>query len=69
MQALAASNENSLSSTTEVTAKGNKVIAQVVQIQKKLWSFYSEFRREMASIKKLQKTKIDDAANQIKFSR
>jgi len=69
LQALAASNENSLSSTTEVTAKVNKVNAQVVQIQKKLRSFNSEFRREMASIKKLQKTKIDDAANQIKFSR
>ena len=63
LQALSASNENLLSS------KVNKVNAQVIQIQKKLRSFNSEFRREMASIKKLQKTKMDDAANQIKFSR
>ncbi|MEK9930235.1 MAG: hypothetical protein VW557_05740 [Rhodospirillaceae bacterium] len=64
--ALSESNETTLKSTSEITEKVNK---RVDQISKKLRAFNSEFRREMASIKKLQKTKIDDAANQIKFSR
>ena len=63
LETLSANNKNLLSS------KVNKVNAQVAKIQKRLRSFNSEFRREMASMKKLQKTKNDDAGNQIKFSR
>jgi len=63
LETLSANNKKLLSS------KVNRVNAQVAKIQKRLRSFNSEFRREMASMKKLQKSKNDDAGNQIKFSR
>ncbi len=62
LQALTASNKSSVSSASKMRAELN-------QMAKKLRAFNSEFRREMALIKKLQAAKIDDAANQIKFSR
>ena len=69
LKTLSANNKNLLSSKVNISSKVNKVNAQVAKIQKRLRSFNSEFRREMASMKKLQKTKNDDAGNQIKFSR
>ena len=69
LETLSANNKNLLSSKVNISSKVNRVNAQVAKIQKRLRSFNSEFRREMASMKKLQKTKNDDAGNQIKFSR
>jgi len=62
LKSIARFNKKSVSSTS-------KLNTQVRRITKKLKEFNSEFKKEVANMKKLQKTTVNENSNQIKFSR
>ena len=62
LKSIAKINRKSVNSTSRINS-------QVRRITKKLKEFNIEFKREVAKMKKLQKTNVDENSNQIKFSR